>query len=74
MSQALIHDCWAELGRLKQASGSSLEKFDAYRLADQMKCFVAMQALVVLVAGMARIARVSGETVRLVEALKDGPR
>ena len=62
MSQVLIHEYLAELSRLKQASGSTRETIVREAFKEHV------------VKLLARVARVIMETVRLVDALKAGPR
>ncbi len=69
MSQVLINEYLAELDRLKKASGSTRETIVreafTYRFADHKERVATL---------LARVVRVSVETVRIVDALKAGPR
>ena len=78
MSQILIHEYLAELSRLKKSQRRCSRKHrarsvqgpaqglgDTYRFADHKERVITL---------LSRVARVSMETVRIVEALKTGPR
>lgn len=86
MSQALINDYLAELDRLKKVSGSSRETILREAFKDLLKAWGKAQDLVFLaeyrsadrkervITLLARVAQVSVETVRIVKALREGPR